>query len=81
MTELQSFGLRLADPDAAAQAGVASRRGGAGPSDHKAVTIDGHVIMVPVHTGSAQRSPFVVESGELKQLVAAEDSAGEERQM
>ena len=62
MTELQSFGLRLADPDAAAQAGVASRRGGAGPSDHKAVTIDGHVIMVPVHTGSAQRSPFVAES-------------------
>jgi radical SAM protein (TIGR04043 family) len=66
MTELQSFGLRLADPDAAAQAGVASRRGGAGPSDHKAVAIDGHVIMVPVHTGSAQRSPFVVEGSALK---------------
>ncbi len=66
MTELQSFGLRLADPDAAAQAGVASRRGGAGPSDHKAVAIDGHVIMVPVHTGSAQRSPFLVEGGALK---------------
>jgi len=58
MTELQSFGLRLAEPDAAG-AGVASRRGGAGPSDHKAVTVDGHTIMVPVHTASAWHSPFV----------------------
>jgi radical SAM protein (TIGR04043 family) len=66
MTELQSFGLRLADPNAAAHAGVASRRGGAGPSDHKAVTIDGHTIMVPVHTGSAHQSPFIVEGSELK---------------
>ena len=66
MTELQSFGLRLADPGAAAHSGVASRRGGAGPSDHKAVTIDGHTIMVPVHTGSASLSPFVVEAGELR---------------
>ena len=55
MTELQSLGLRLLDPSA----GAASRRGGAGPSDHKAVTIDGHTIMVPVHTSSAWASPFV----------------------
>jgi radical SAM protein (TIGR04043 family) len=55
MTELQSFGLRLADPGA----GAPSRRGGAGPSDHKAVTVDGVTIMVPVHTGSAFNSPFV----------------------
>ena len=66
MTELQSFGLRLVDPGAAAHSGVASRRGGAGPSDHKAVTIDGHTIMVPVHTGSAHQSPFVAEGGELR---------------
>jgi radical SAM protein (TIGR04043 family) len=66
MTELQSFGLRLADPGAAAHSGVASRRGGAGPSDHKAVTIDGHTIMVPVHTGSAHQSPFIAERGELR---------------
>ena len=52
MTELQSFGLRLLDPSSP-NAGVASRRGGAGPSDHKAVTVDGHTIMVPVHTSSA----------------------------
>lgn len=55
MTELQSAGLRLENPGA----GAASRRGGAGPSDHKAVTIDGVTIMVPVHTSSAWNSPFV----------------------
>ncbi|HEY2024168.1 MSMEG_0568 family radical SAM protein [Paraburkholderia sp.] len=57
-TELQSAGLRLVDPTA----GVASRRGGAGPSDHKAVTVDGVTIMVPVHTSSAWNSPFVASA-------------------
>lgn len=61
MTELQSFGLRLADPSAE-HAGVASRKGGAGPSDHKAVVVDGHTIMVPVHTSSAWNSPFVAQA-------------------
>ena len=56
----------MADPHAAANEGVASRRGGAGPSDHKAVTIDGHTIMVPIHTGAAHQSPFVVEDGTIK---------------
>ncbi|GAC1304143.1 MAG: MSMEG_0568 family radical SAM protein [Vulcanimicrobiaceae bacterium] len=55
ITELQSLGLRLSGDDA----GAPSRRGGAGPSDHKAVTIDGRTVMVPVHTGSAATSPFV----------------------
>ena len=58
LTELQSVGLRLTD----VQAGVASRRGGAGPSDHKAVTIAGHTIMVPVHTATAYVSPFVIDA-------------------
>ena len=58
MTELQTLGLRLQDPGA----GAASRRGGAGPSDHKAVTVDGVTVMVPVHTGSAFSSPFVAEA-------------------
>jgi radical SAM protein (TIGR04043 family) len=58
MTELQSLGLRLVDP----HAGAASRRGGAGPSDHKAVTIDGHTLMVPVHTAGAFASPFVAQA-------------------
>ncbi|KJK08703.1 radical SAM protein [Burkholderiaceae bacterium 16] len=50
--------MRLLDP----AAGAASRRGGAGPSDHKAVTIDGVTIMVPVHTNTAWHSPFVASS-------------------
>lgn len=58
MTELQSQGLRLVDPSA----GAASRRGGAGPSDHKAVTVDGLTLMVPVHTATAFSSPFVAEA-------------------
>lgn len=58
MTELQSLGLRLADP----KAGAASRKGGAGPSDHKAVTVDGHTIMVPVHTATAWDSPFTAQA-------------------
>jgi radical SAM protein (TIGR04043 family) len=61
MTELQSLGMRLADPGAV-HGGAASRKGGAGPSDHKAVMVDGHTIMVPVHTSSAWSSPFVAQA-------------------
>jgi radical SAM protein (TIGR04043 family) len=56
VNELQSFGARLEDPNA----GVASRQGGAGPSDHKAMTIDGMTVMVPVHTAPAFKSPYLV---------------------
>lgn len=55
---LQSYGVRLADPNA----GVESRRGGAGPSDHKAITIDGTTVMIPVHTAPAAESPYVAEA-------------------
>jgi radical SAM protein (TIGR04043 family) len=57
INELQSCGVRLVDP----KAGHESRRGGAGPSDHKAMTIDGTTVMVPVHTAPAFESPYVVE--------------------
>ena len=57
INELQSFGVRLVDP----KAGGDSRRGGAGPSDHKAITIDGVTVMVPVHTAPAFESPYVVD--------------------
>jgi radical SAM protein (TIGR04043 family) len=57
INELQSFGIRLVDPNA----GHESRRGGAGPSDHKAMTIDGMTVMVPVHTAPAFASPYVAE--------------------
>src|ERR1700683_2825919 len=57
INELQSCGVRLVDP----KAGHESRRGGAGPSDHKAMTIDGMTVMVPVHTAPAFASPYFVE--------------------
>src|SRR5215468_11729157 len=57
INELQSYGVRLVDP----KAGHESRRGGAGPSDHKALTINGMTVMVPVHTAPAFSSPYFVE--------------------
>ncbi len=59
ITELQSSGLRLIDP----QMGAAGRKGGAGPSDHKAVTVDGTTVMVPIYTGMASESPFLADGG------------------
>ena len=58
INELQSCGVRLVDPTA----GHESRRGGAGPSDHKAITIDGMTVMVPVHTAPAFASPYIVDN-------------------
>ncbi len=54
ITELQSRGLRFESP----ASGASSRRGGAGPSDHKAITVMGTTVMVPVHTHTASDSPF-----------------------
>ncbi len=57
-SELQSLGLRITDESQSA----ASRRGGAGPSDHKAVTVMGTTLMVPVHTRPVQHSPFTADA-------------------
>ena len=57
ITELQSQGLRLVDTSV----GAKGRQGGAGPSDHKAVTIAGSTVMVPIYTGPASQSPYAVE--------------------
>ncbi|WP_172328427.1 MSMEG_0568 family radical SAM protein [Mangrovicoccus sp. HB161399] len=57
INDLQTRGMRLADP----RAGHESRRGGAGPSDHKAVTLGDVTVMVPVHTAPAFDSPYLVE--------------------
>lgn len=54
INELQSYGIRLADPKSAS----VSRRGGAGPSDHMPVTVDGVTVMVPVHNAPAFESPY-----------------------
>lgn len=56
-SELQSLGLRIADEAASAS----SRRGGAGPSDHKALTLMGTTVMVPIHTRPAHHSPFTAD--------------------
>jgi radical SAM protein (TIGR04043 family) len=55
LSELQTHGLRLEDPGI----GAASRIGGAGPTDHKAVTILGTTVMIPVHTRPAAASPYI----------------------
>nr|WP_027526571.1 MSMEG_0568 family radical SAM protein [Bradyrhizobium sp. Ec3.3] len=57
INELQSFGVRLADP----KTGATGRRGGAGPSDHTPFTIDGATVMIPVHNAPAFESPYLVE--------------------
>ena len=52
VTDLQSFGLQIGE-----HTGGMTRKGGAGPSDHKTITIAGQTIMVPVYTPGARRSP------------------------
>ncbi|GBQ81013.1 iron-molybdenum cofactor biosynthesis nitrogenase NifB [Gluconacetobacter johannae DSM 13595] len=56
ITDLQSLGLQMADCG-----GGVTRKGGAGPSDHKAVTVAGQTIMVPIYTMGARRSPFLAD--------------------
>lgn len=56
LTELQTKGLRLTSLD---QEHV-SRRGGAGPSDHQAITVEGTTLMVPIYTQTAWASPFTL---------------------
>jgi radical SAM protein (TIGR04043 family) len=60
LTELQALGARFIG-----EQGVGlSRKGGAGPSDHKAIVFDGHTVMVPIHTSASRSSPFALrESG------------------
>lgn len=57
ITELITQGVKVINP----QQQHVSRHGGAGPSDHQAVTIDGVTVMVPIYTHSAHRSPWQVE--------------------
>ncbi|SFE62732.1 MSMEG_0568 family radical SAM protein [Roseivivax sediminis] len=58
INELQTRGMRLVDP----RAGHDSRRGGAGPSDHKAITIGERTVMIPVHTAPSFDSPYLVDA-------------------
>ena len=54
LAELQTLGLRWQD---AAGPGLA-RQGGAGPSDHKAISLGNQTIMVPIFTRASQHSPY-----------------------
>jgi radical SAM protein (TIGR04043 family) len=54
LSELQAFGVRWIHPGGPGL----SRSGGAGPSDHKAVTLDGETVMVPIFTHGAAESPY-----------------------
>ena len=58
ITDLQARGLNLTTEST----GASGRKGGAGPSDHKAVTIGETTVMVPVYTSGAAQSPYGVES-------------------
>lgn len=57
ITDLQVHGV--ADP---ALPGNRGRRGGAGPSDHRALIIDGATVMVPVHNSVSQASPYILNA-------------------
>lgn len=59
ITDLQTKGLNLS---AQSTQGASGRKGGAGPSDHKAVTIGDTTVMVPVYTDGAARSPYGIDA-------------------
>lgn len=58
LAELQTLGVRW---HSASGPGL-SRAGGAGPSDHKAILIDGQTLMVPIFTRASHASPFVAHA-------------------
>ena len=60
LTELQAYGLRL---EGFSDKG--GRKGGAGPTDHKAVRLGDTTIMVPVHNVASLRSPYAAEEPNL----------------
>jgi radical SAM protein (TIGR04043 family) len=54
LSELQAFGVRWLDPNGPGL----SRSGGAGPSDHKAITLEHQTIMVPILNHASALSPY-----------------------
>jgi radical SAM protein (TIGR04043 family) len=55
LSELQALGMRWVDPDGPGL----SRSGGAGPSDHKAITLTNQTVMVPILNHASALSPYV----------------------
>ncbi len=70
VSELQVHGV--VDP---AVPGNRGRRGGAGPSDHRALTIDGTTVMVPVYNAVSRHSPYRLSAG-ADGVIALERAAG-----
>jgi radical SAM protein (TIGR04043 family) len=54
LSDLQAYGVRWVDP---AGPGL-SRSGGAGPSDHKAITLAHQTVMVPILNHASALSPY-----------------------
>ena len=55
LNDIQALGIRIESAE-----DLTIRKGGAGPTDHKAITIFNTTIMVPVYSSSAKNSPFEV---------------------
>ena len=53
LNDIQAQGIRLETSD-----DLTVRQGGAGPTDHKAVTIFNSTLMIPVFSHAAKISPF-----------------------
>jgi radical SAM protein (TIGR04043 family) len=58
IADLQTKGLNLVSEKDSHETGAIGRKGGAGPSDHKALTIGKTTVMVPVYTNGAAQSPY-----------------------
>ncbi|MEM6366378.1 MAG: MSMEG_0568 family radical SAM protein, partial [Planctomycetota bacterium] len=75
ITKLQTQGVRLVQIGL----GSPSRRGGAGPSDHKAMTLGDTTFMAPVHTTQASDSPYVAlapDTSGRSEILCGEASVG-----
>ena len=56
VTELQVNGVRGGSP------GNRGRRGGAGPSDHRALQVEGTTVMVPIYNDASALSPYRLDA-------------------
>lgn len=59
LTELQTHGLRVSGGHDSTM--PLRRKGGAGPSDHQALTIGDTTVMVPIYSDSAWTSPYSID--------------------
>ncbi|MGD8569777.1 MAG: MSMEG_0568 family radical SAM protein [Gammaproteobacteria bacterium] len=58
LTNIQTMGVRWVDTDSLGLA----RTGGAGPSDHKALSFEQQTVMVPVFSAQASESPYEAQT-------------------